>query len=285
MSKQKTSRTSGGIRLRALRDAYGKTQLDVELDADLGIGYLQRLELGKVQHPKRDTLERLLTALGATFIERRETLGLFGYAATITKPDDAETRWAIDVFHSEINQDSIPAYLLDCSHRLLAWNSLVNKIFEAVSTLSDSVLMPRLIFDPSFGIAPAILNAEMFYSAQIRILHFEQQRCGDEAWFNTFVDQMREYRAFDQYWTKYNRLDRFQVPMRPVAQLTLATGHAVAQFRLISEPFAQDPRFRVIYYLPSESSTMRQCLEWQSQLSALSSNTGLGRHINAVRIG
>src|SRR5436190_16220399 len=106
MSHQKAPRTPGGIRLRALRETYSKTQLDVELDAGLGIGYLQRLELGKVQYPERNTLERILAALGVSFIERREVLGLFGYAVAISMPSEIETRWAIDVFQSEVKQDS-----------------------------------------------------------------------------------------------------------------------------------------------------------------------------------
>ncbi len=44
--------TPGGNRLRALREYRGRTQLDVELDASLGIGYLQRVESGKVRHPR-----------------------------------------------------------------------------------------------------------------------------------------------------------------------------------------------------------------------------------------
>ena len=61
----KKSGTPGENRLRMLRDTYGRTQLDIELDANLGIGYLQRVELGKVRYPERNTLERILTALNA----------------------------------------------------------------------------------------------------------------------------------------------------------------------------------------------------------------------------
>lgn len=264
MGHQKTPNTLGGIRLRALRATYGKTQLDVELDASLGIGYLQRLERGKVQHPERDTLERILAALGVSFIERREVLGLFGYTVAVSLPNEAETHWAIDIFQSEVKQDSIPSYLLDCSHRLLAWNPLVCKVFGAVKTESDNVLMPRLIFDPTYGIASSVLNAEAFFSAQIRILQFERQYSGDEAWYNDFIDEMRQYQTFDEYWTKHNAVGPGQVPMRPAAQLKLLIGHGVAHFRLISETLVQDPRFRVIYYMPADLATIRQCLEWQS---------------------
>jgi transcriptional regulator with XRE-family HTH domain len=264
MNCHKPLDSAGGTRLRALRAACGKTQLDVELDASLGIGYLQRLELGKVQHPERETLERILAALGASFVERREVLGLFGYAVAMSRPNESETRWAIDVFRSEVKQGTIPAYLLDCSHRLLAWNSLVSKVFGAVPIDSDAVLMPRLIFDPGYGIASAVLNAETFFSAQVRILQFERQRCGDEAWYNGFVDEMRQYQTFDEYWTKYNSAGRGHVPMRPMAELKLRVGQGSAHFRLISESFVQDPRFRVIYYMPADAATIRQCVEWPS---------------------
>jgi transcriptional regulator with XRE-family HTH domain len=261
MRHQKEPRTAGGIRLRALREFCGKTQLDVELDANLGIGYLQRLELGKVHHPERDTLERILAVLDVSFIERREVMELFGYAVAISTPNDIELQWAIDLFQSEVQQVGIPVYLLDCSHRLLAWNSLVPKLFGAFKTKANNILMPKLIFDSVDGIASSILNAEIFFPAQVRILQYEKQRYGDKVWFSGFVDEMRQYDLFDHYWTKE---DQIQVPMRPVAQLKLEIGHGLVHFRLIAEPFAQDPRFRVIHYMPADTDTIRQCLDWQS---------------------
>jgi transcriptional regulator with XRE-family HTH domain len=57
--------TPGGAKLRALRERRGKTQLWVEFEAELGTGYLQRVESGKVAQPERPTLERVLNALGA----------------------------------------------------------------------------------------------------------------------------------------------------------------------------------------------------------------------------
>ena len=41
--------TPGGARLRALREQAGKAQLWVEAEAELGTGYLQRVESGKVE--------------------------------------------------------------------------------------------------------------------------------------------------------------------------------------------------------------------------------------------
>ncbi|MCI0710367.1 MAG: helix-turn-helix domain-containing protein [Chloroflexi bacterium] len=104
MSNQKEP----GLYLRALRQSYGKTQLDIELDAELGIGYLQRLERGKVQRPERATLLRIVNALGATFAERRTIFEHFGYTVPFSLPDDTETRQAIDTFLLEVAPDTIP---------------------------------------------------------------------------------------------------------------------------------------------------------------------------------
>src|SRR5215216_5147448 len=91
------SKTSGGARLRALREQVGRTQLWVELEAELGSGYLQRVESGKVAQPERATLERVLTALEARYGERREVLDLFGYTVVIPPPTDADIAWACEV--------------------------------------------------------------------------------------------------------------------------------------------------------------------------------------------
>ena len=109
--------TPAGNRLRTLREAAGKTQLDIELDASLGTGYLQRIESGKVGHPERDTLERILTALNGQYTERRDILELFGYIVDTPPPDDDEIQWAINLCGGEINSAVFPAYLLDCSPR------------------------------------------------------------------------------------------------------------------------------------------------------------------------
>ncbi len=263
MSHHKQPRTPAGMRLRALREACGKTQLDVELDANLGIGYLQRLERGKVQQPERDTLDRILAVLDAAFQERQEILESFGYAITIAMPNQIEIQWAVNNFQAEVQQAAFPMYLLDCGHRLLAWNALVPNLFSELKTAAQGTLMPRLIFDPMKGIAASVLNPDTFFSAQVRILQYEKQRCSSEVWYSGFLDEMSQYETFNKYWYRVDTVSRAQVPMRPLTPLKLDVGQGLIQFRLIAETFGQDPRFRVVYYLPDDLATFRQGLQWQ----------------------
>src|SRR5512146_840408 len=128
----KKSDTPGGRQLRFLRESSAKTQLAVELEANLGLGYLQRVESGKVQRPERETLERILDALGARYTERRDILERFGYVVSAPLPDEREITWAITACQAELTAAPFPAYLLDCTHSLLAWNTLFPFVFAQV---------------------------------------------------------------------------------------------------------------------------------------------------------
>ena len=264
----KLSHTPGGNRLRALREYYSRTQLDVELEANLGIGYLQRVEAGKVRQPERDTLERILTALGARYTERRDVLELFGYVVDAPLPTEDEIQWAIDVYQAEIDRAVFPAYLLDCAHRLLAWNSAVPQLFRMGGSgnppaIGQRVSMLRVIFDPAYQVVPLIANPDAFFPAQIRALRYEMQWLREEPWNQALIDEMLRYPLFERYWRESERGPAYHLAGRPLVlfQLNLPeTG--LLQFRLMSEPFAQDRRFRVLYYLPAEPKTMQQCLIW-----------------------
>src|SRR5205823_140648 len=119
------SRTPGGARLRVLRETARRSQLWVEAEAELGTGYLQRVESGRVVQPERPTLERILAALDARYSERRQVLELFGYTVTTPPPTDDKRAWAAEVSRWELTDAPFPAYVLDCTHRLVAWNRLV----------------------------------------------------------------------------------------------------------------------------------------------------------------
>lgn len=259
-------RTPGGKRLRALREFHAKTQLDVELDASLGIGYLQRLELGKVQQPERDTLERILASLRAHYTERREILELFGYIVDAPIPTDAEIDGAISVCQSELDSAVFPAYLLECAHRLLYWNQLVPPLFDTTFASNGDkrihhLSMLKMVFDPVYQMTTRIKNADIFFPAQIRALRYEMQRFHEESWYEELIEDMLGCDEFEKHWHKEQK-ETVHIPARPLTPLELWVSGKVLRFWLISEPFVQDHRFRVIFYLPADTSTTQQCMEW-----------------------
>ncbi|MCL4249421.1 MAG: helix-turn-helix domain-containing protein [Anaerolineae bacterium] len=258
--------TPGGKRLRGLREFHGKTQLDVELDASLGIGYLQRLELGRVQQPERDTLERILAALDARYTERREVLELFGYVVDAPIPNDTEISWAISVCQAELDSAVFPTYLLDCAHRLLHWNPLTPRLYVVPHTNLRAeglrrLSMLRLIFDPAFHVMPRIKNADAFFPAQIRALRYEMQRFHDEPWYGDLIAEMQQCATFARHWDQEKR-EAVHIPARPLTPMEIDVNSQALNFRIISEPFVQDHRFRVIFCPPADANTTQQCIDW-----------------------
>lgn len=258
--------TPGGNRLRALREYHSKTQLEVELDASLGIGYLQRVESGKVNYPERDTLERILAALNAHYTERREILELFGYVVDAPLPNDAEIRQAIEGCRADLQTAALPAYLLDCAHRLLNWNAMLPRLFGSKPFRGmKHVSMLRLLFDPDAGVTGLIANQEEFFPAQIRTLRYEMSLFHGEAWCSALIDGLRlQYPLFEYYWAaSMEEPHQYPTAARPLVPLVLnLRGIGTLRFRLTSEPFAQDRRFRIIYYIPADAATIQQCAVW-----------------------
>ena len=259
---KKAAATPGGNRLRALREDYARTQMDVELDANLGIGYLQRVESGKVRYPERDTLERILAALNASYTERRDILELFGYVVDTPLPDAREIEAAVALCQSELARAVFPVYLLDCAHRLLSWNGFLPKLFGDGWQKERDVSMLRLMFDPAYGVSGRIANPDVFFPAQIRALRYQMRLFRSEAWVDALIADLLKLPLFARYWTAAPELLGGElIAARPLIPLELNVPNSGAlRFRLTSEPFAHDRRFRIIYYLPADAATMQQCL-------------------------
>ena len=269
---RRTAGTPGGERLRALREAVGRTQLWVELEAELGTGYLQRVESGKVAQPVRATLERILAALGAGYSERREVLALFGYVVATSPPTEEEIAWARTVCRRELHEVAFPAYVADCTHRLVAWNRHVPRLFGVAPddpTLGGvaRLSLPAAWFDPRSALAPLVAEPEVLRPALIRALRFEMQLFGREEWYAALLARLLEdLPLFHHYWAAAEPEPALVSAARALVPVRLRVpGAGVLQFRLSSEPFARDMRFRLIYYFPADAATMQRCAAWAAQ--------------------
>ena len=297
--RERKSGTPGGAELRALREQAGKTQLWVEAEAALGTGYLQRVESGRVAQPERPTVERILDALGARYNDRRATLELFGYVVATPPPTDDEVAWARAAARRELAEVAFPAYVLDCMHRLVAWNEYAPRLLGGGPDASRlhragagdrgrresrpgdpglprteagesrlrglagrSMLAPW--FDPTSPLGALVVEPDRFLPALIRALRYEMHPFHAEGWYSRmYADLLDTLPRFRRYWDQVAREPPSASAARALVPVRLAApGVGVLEFRLSSEPFVRDARFRVIYYFPADPATMRQCAAW-----------------------
>jgi transcriptional regulator with XRE-family HTH domain len=255
----------GGARLRALREAKGKTQLWVELEADLGTGYLQSVEYGRVALPVRATLERILSALDATYRERRDVLEQFGYSVATSPPNADEIAWACGFCHRELVEAPFPAYALDCTHRMIAWNRQTPRLFgllpgdPALGRLAGRSLLEAW-FDDASPLARLVVEPEIFLPARVRAFRSEMASFRGEPWCDEVVERLLALPRFRRYWSETEpepvSAARALVPVRLRVP---GAGAEPLQFRLSAEHLVDDIRFRLIYFFPADLPTMQWC--------------------------
>jgi hypothetical protein len=117
----------------------------------------------------------------------------------------------------------------------------------------------------------------------IRALRFELRQFRTELWAAAVVTQLREeWPRFRHYWALVSREAEPVGAGRALAPVRLAVPRApILQFRLASEPFRRDARFRGIYYFPDNPETMQHCAAWANQ----NMRNDTGRHGDTEKNG
>lgn len=261
--------TPGGVALRAVRQRAGRTQLWVEAEAELGSGYLQRVESGRVRQPERATVERVLEVLGARYSEQRDVLERYGYRVIATAPTLEDHAWAISVSAAELAQAPGPAYVLDCLARLVVWGPLFPPLLNMraddpwLARIQHQTLLTQY-FDPRSPLGSMVQDPDTFLPGLLQALWAEIEHLRAPGLFDGFLaEQSARSPRFRQIWEGLQAQPPAISAMRAVNLIRFRTPHAGdLQFRLASETFTRDARFRLVYFLPADVPTVLRCEQW-----------------------
>ena len=227
---------------------------------------------GKVAQPGRATLERILSALETRYSERREVLELFGYTVTTALPTEEEMAWACAVCQRELHEVPFPAYVLDCMHHLVAWNRYVPHLFDVTPgdpTLSGLARRSLLMtwFDTSAPLMSLVAEPDAFFPALIRARRYEMQQFRTESWYASVLAHLLNLSHFRQYWAVVEHEPALASAARTLVPMRLVLPSVgPLEFRLSSEHFIRDARFRLVYFFPADLKTMHQCAAWTAQI-------------------
>ena len=130
--------------------------------------------------------------------------------------------------------------------------------------LADRVHVAEVLLE-----APLVAEPERFLPALLRALRYEVEPFHAEPWLAEELARLwRTLPRFRLYWAIAAREPAPVSADRPLVPLRLAVpGAGPLEFRLASERFTRDARFRLIYFLPADPETMRWCAE-QAERSA-----------------
>ena len=130
-------------------------------------------------------------------------------------------------------------------------------------------------FDPASPLGALVVEPDRFLPALIRALRYEMQRYRAEDWYARMLAEHRDaLPLFRRYWDQVAQEPPSASAARALVPVRLAPpGAGNLLFRLSSEPFVGDARFRVIYYFPADPVTMRWCAAWAADADRLRTAT------------
>lgn len=264
--------TSVGQRLRILREKQGKTQVDVEVEAQLGEHYLKRIELGQIGKPQRLTIEKILTALSVTYNERKEILELYGYAVSTPLPTAQDIDWAKAVCQEQMRKIIFPVQLMDCAQRVLAWNNPWARTIgfspndPELDRLSAKTVL-QIAFDEKLRVNKLFKNPSAYFHHMLPVLKSELRPYFKEDWCKSLIaEAIERIPHFKEYWHSIDEKELREIAGRPLISLSFQTPKVgVLSFWPSSEPFINDSRFRLLYYVPADIFTMQRCITWRDE--------------------
>ena len=143
---------------------------------------------------------------------------------------------------------------------------------ERIGGQGNEAILERLVgksmlapwFDPTSPFGALVAEPGVFLPTLVRALRYEIERFRSEHWLTEMLTEMQAtLPCFREYWMRAEQEPAPISAARVLTPVRLAVpGVGLLQFRLVSEPFVRDARFRLIYFVPADPTTMRRCASW-----------------------
>ncbi len=265
-------------RLRQLRLIRKESIEHIATDAGITYKALSEIERGLTKHPSRENLYSILEVLNQC-----EPLGVedwrlifeaYGYKKPYPLPTNAEIETAKKQWREDYGHIVHPAYLVDCSQRLLDWNRyaprLVGMHHDDISTKHFQNLT---VFDIAFGLAEnlvQIVNQEEYLPSFIHTTIGIMRPYQDEPWYaKSILAAQQKYPLFKELWESLHS-DTFQASLTGLAVpiiLSIPEESHHLTFQLVKVDFSGDERFWIVQWIPVDKITIHRCFEWVQEES------------------
>lgn len=225
---------------------------------------LSKIEQGRAPKLKRETLDKLFSALGLEEYERGDFLYTGGYL-----PTDEEIQKVLEQVKNKIDTWPYPAYLMDFSWRLLFCNipnllaiNFGEDALEFVNTTKTNILeyavMPSDQFPSTVEKGDSPNSLKPFAIAQIASFKTENYRFQNEDWYKKLVKKLMKYKTFKELWPLISQRDYMkELQDYEFKRTTFFKGgqKIVLNFHMYTSRLISNPQLQIVLYHPADEFT------------------------------
>jgi transcriptional regulator with XRE-family HTH domain len=238
-----------GEKIRFFRTQKKLSQSQLELDADLSFGTVSRIECGQI-NPTKETLVKIAQELKLTTTD-------LNYLIELKKSDPTKEEIASTVKEVQplLDQETLPAYVMDNRFRIWAGNKMLLEIFgvskeDAEKNYGSNVL--QLTFT-MFNIINKIPKKYLIpvLKEQLAIFKQESDRFSQENYAQELFKSLQENKLFSKLW----KSDLPDQSLFRRAKYYLNYKGKTLNIFITRSPIPADERFIFVEYFPQDKET------------------------------
>lgn len=252
--------TLGGL----IKDYRIKKRLSQQ-EVSLQIGWkdtsrLSKIEQGRVSKPTRETIDKVIKALGLTEQEKGEFLLTAGYL-----PTDEEIKKASQEVEKKVNSWPYPAVFIDFSWRCLMVNQATIETFgfpkgfislvpKTKPNLLELVVAPKELLPVEILKGDNETNLTPFPIAQVGQFKFEQLGRENDSWYKKLIGNLTKNEKFRRLWQEIDH-DTYHKKLLDYEYKIIKWPNnkkPEVRYHVFSSRLISDQRFQVILYLPAD---------------------------------
>lgn len=252
--------TLGGL----IKDYRLKKRLSQQ-EVSLRIGWsdstrLSKIEQGRVGKPTRVTIEKVIKALDLNKQEKGEFLLVGGYL-----PTETEIQGMIKKMAKRIDNWSYPATLTDYAWRSLYTNNEILKVFGVPVSFKnmdpkDRINILEIPFLPQEMLGSTASKGDFqkstvsFKVGMVSDFKSEHQGMENEDWYKKLIKKMMGNKDFRTIWNQVDVKDLYK-ELSNYEYKEIQTSDnppKIKKYHEFCSQVIEDPRFKVLLYLPAE---------------------------------
>jgi transcriptional regulator with XRE-family HTH domain len=239
-----------GRKIYILREDRSLSQTKLEVEAGLSFGTLSRIENGSI-NPTKETLVKI-----AKVLELKDDEFVYLINHRKSNPDENEVQHIVESVRRDLNDEEVPAYLVDTRLRVWDWNEMILKIIGVDKVKAQEYkgfTCMRILFLSEFNLRKRIPVTYLpkIINQQVSTYKYLIRKYRNESTTSQEIRDLLKDEEFKNAWVTDESFD--YLPLKN--EFYLRFNNKLLKIDILLQQLTSDNRFFVIRYFPKDQIT------------------------------